>query len=204
MNKKILYVTSIIIVLLLGYLGYRFINHYKNNYINNNSVTDNKDSEYSEINLINYNERAYSLPNDVGYRIEKKDDKEILQLYSNTNKWKALIAFLDKSEYEADLFDNPSKLEEELKRKSSEIEFKNRKETELSIGMMISFEKNGIESNSLIAYMPVDDKYEYEIELFDGDNKTMNYTALDIVEDILGTALKSPEKRDDTDDILEG
>ena len=47
------------------------------------------------------------------------------------------------------------------------------------------YEGYGEISNGLFAYVPAYDNYEFEIVLFDGDNKTINYKALDTVIDML-------------------
>ena len=181
----------LLIVVLIGYLSYIYIDKYTGNNSYNNNENHNI---IDEINMTKFKGYIYVLPDDVFYDIQTNNDAETLHIYSNKDKWGASIYLIDKIKYDDGLFDDYDKLEEYLKN-NSEGNVRNKKITNKYNRDIVSFEMYNEENSGLLAYMKAYDNYEYGITLFDGDDKSFDYDALDTVIDILGFGYK-------TDDFL--
>ena len=192
-GKIVLYVLVALLVLLVGYLVYNYFTKYYG--VSNNEVNINTNTLENEItnevenivNMVTYNDYFYVLPDNVHYDIITDGNK--LHLYNNDDKWGATIRLIDKTKYE-DVFDNNDKLTERVKN-SVNGEVKNIKNSEVDGVIINSFEIYTSTANSLLAYMPAYDNYEYEILLFAGDDKEINYDALNIVTLILKMGKKA-------------
>ena len=183
MKKNIYFIVVIIFSILIILTGCKNKNEPEDETIidstNNSTEIDNNKYAY-------YKDRGYIIPNDVDYDITKKDNEELLHLYNNTDKWGATIGLIDKSVFNG-IFDNPDKLEETIKKNlDSNTKLKNRKITNLDgSNNIISFEEYNSKAANLLAYMPAYNNKEYEIVVYDGDDKTMNYNALNTIAQIL-------------------
>ena len=179
-SKIILNILLVVIGILIGYLGTNFIN---NLFSDDKAIKNSSDVKLSG-GKITFNDYILTLPDDVLYFSSNDDSDSTLKVINSNDKWIANIKLYDKSLFESGLFDNYDKLSEYLHNdtlrdiKNEQVVNKNGKE-------IISFEGYGEISSGLFAYVPTYDNYEFEIVLFDGDNKTINYKALDTVIDIL-------------------
>ena len=186
--KIILYVMILLSTLIVIYLVYNFIANYMTDEEINSKKIENIDNE---LKITHYNGYEYILPDNIYSSIDYNRDIESFHIYSNKEKWGATVILINKQKQESGLFDNYDKLEERLKHYYSRIE--NRKVIEISNNSVISFEEYNEETSGLLAYMPAYDNFIYQILLFDGDDKSMNYDALDIVIDILSNGKKIEE-----------
>ena len=194
-SKILLYIMILMIIGLIGYLIFNYVTNYTNNIINTNNVIENNidyddDSSYYSANYEGY---SYILPDETFYKLQSGEDgKSILNIYNNSDKWGAIIRVIDKSKYDKDLFINYDKLEEMLKN-DGKNRVENKKEFNENNKSVVSYEVYDDKTGGLYAYMPAYDNYEYGIILFNSDEKTINYDALDMVIEILNNGRKIEE-----------
>lgn len=182
--KKMMYLLVIIIFVLIIYLAYMFISNYMNK--NNNHIDDSLNKLDGKVVL--YNNYLYLIPNNIFYKIDYNKDGNPLHLYNN--EWGAFINLIDINKQEKGIFDDFDKLEEELK-KDGDYTISNRKVANRNGIEVVTFEIYADKTNGLYAYMPAYDNYEYGIIMYDGDNKSMNYEALNTVLDVLIFGMKN-------------
>lgn len=196
-SKMILNIMVLIIGILLGYLGSNLINNYLNK--TDNTSVNNSDSEKLNNNSfdskldkgkVNYYDYIYSFPDDVSFLKEVTDNSEIIKVFNNKDGWAGTIELFAKDGYEDGFFGNYDNIEKRL-RDNTLRDIKNRKVTKFGDKEVVSFEGYGDTTNGLFAYMPAYDNYEFEIVLFDSNDKTINYKALDTVIDILVNGVKT-------------
>ena len=170
----------VVVGLLIGYLGTSLIN----NYLGNNETNDNSNNITLNGGKVKFKNYIFTLPDNVLYFSNIDDENSSLIILNSSDKWVATIELYDKSNFESDLFDNYDKLANNIHNNTLR-DVKNTKIMKKDDIEIVSFETFGEETNGLFAYVPTYDNYEFEIVLFDGDNKTINYKALDTVIDIL-------------------
>ena len=188
-NKIILYVLVFLTIMLIVFLAIRYFTNYNCKNIQNNN--NNNTEIVNEDIIAKYNNYEYLLPGTVYYEVVDKDNVKILHLYTNADMWGAYIKLLDREKYDRDLFTDYDKLETILKNNARRIE--NKKVTVRGNSEVVSFEDYHDEYDGLLAYMLAYDSYEYEIMVYDGDDKTMNYDALNMIIDILSNGKKVEE-----------
>ena len=181
-GRIVLYLMLTLIVLLLGYLTYNYFINYKevdnnkNNNIIENNIKLNENNE-NEFNTVEYNNYVYVMPKEVEYDYYIRDEKMILHLYKN--KYKSFTYDYDKIEKALKYNDN--------------IMVKNRRNFERNNKKVVSFEVYNGNMASLAVYLDAYDNYAYELEIYNGNERIVNYDALYMTLDILSTATKLGE-----------
>ena len=192
-NKIVLYILVVLVVVIIGYLSYKYFTGYYGEKTENNDYSSNVVNAVDEPvdSTINYNGYTYLLPFNIFAKVELKDDINVLHIYNNVNKWGAFVEVFYIDEKSSSLYTDYDKLEENLIKNGYNI--RNKKIKNVNEKELVSFELKNDSSSGLVSYMPAYDNYEYEIVIYDGDDKSMNYDALDIILDILSSGEKIEE-----------
>ena len=164
---------------------YNYVNNYfgKNEVnVDNNITVENRTNEMFAI----YNNYAYFLPENVFYDIKLIDGLNMLHFYENKTNWGAFINTINMKEKLDASIDEYDKIEEKIRAVENDV--KNRKIIEEKNA--VSFEVYGDKANYLLSYMPAYDDYEYQIIIYAGYDRYINYDALDTTLNILLTGKK--------------
>lgn len=180
--KILKYFSLVISIILFIYLLYIFI--YKYVFSDNKKNTDEPiESKGSKVAIF-YGYR-YEMPEDCFNELALENGKPVLNIYNNVNKWGGAIRMIDVTQSPADVYASAENLEKFLLSKENKISNK-----KIIDDKIITFEYDYNGSIGLLAYTEAFDNYIYQIIIYDGDEKTLNYDALNIIIEIVNSATK--------------
>ena len=181
-NKKILFLLLLLILIIIVYLVYDLFNHY----ISRDNSTSNEQSTEIDEKKVYFNHYVYSLSQQVAYGIINDNNYETLHFYDIDGLyWDAYINIIENNNK---LFDDYDLLEKKLKTTNNKIS--NKKIINYNDYKAVTFEENSINGRiNLLAYVPLDANYVYQVTIFDSSKKA-NYDVLNNVLEILTTGIE--------------
>ena len=158
---KIFYIVNFLliisIVIYLTIEGLNYSKHYDN--------YNNSDSSTNQFTVFKFNKFNFTIPGDYSYNYNPNDKKELI-IYGSKKEWSAFIKVLITTDI--DIFDNYLMLQDELN--DSGYDVRNPKIIEVENRRVIVMDYYKDEYNALLAYTIVNDKYIFEMTLYNQDN----------------------------------
>ena len=197
--KIILYILILIILILVGYLAYKFIMT-KKGYGNLNNIEEDNDNDVEEATIIPvpkqdypvvYKGYEYSLLDGYYYKIDDNYTEGIFVIYKSGIQLGARIGIVKINDYPDNSFTNIDILSNYLIQDDNDI--KNGQVFEIDNTTVISFEYQYDGYDAILAYMRAYDDYMYRIFVYDKDEKKYNYDVLNDVVKMLNTRKKVDE-----------
>ena len=185
MKRKINIVLLIIVILILIYLGYLFFTKYA---FKREEIEKKENIEEYGPTTVYFEGYYYNMLGNCYGMVSGKENEYVLRIYDNKANWGGVVIIVDKNTFADDSFEDFDKIESGLINRGKNIS--NKKVTSKGEYNILSFDYNFENKTGILGYMEAYDNYLYQIVIYDGDEKTINYDAFDVVTDILLTRSK--------------